>query len=89
MLREILTTRVPESNPQPLDERIANAHRDVQSMIDWLSIPGAALRYNLDAEFLLTMFIYLKHGCNPAESIEDIEVLVAYVKGEVQPCQQA
>lgn len=84
MSAQILTFPVPESNPQPLDERVANAHRDAAALISWLSIPGVGEKYNLEAAYLITMFKMCMESTSPGESVNDIDLLVEYIRQAVQ-----
>jgi len=84
MLTKIVSTHVPEANPQPLDERVANAHHDAQNLINWLSIPGVALRYNLEAGYLIGMFRMCMSSSTADEAVGDIELLIGYVKQTVE-----
>ena len=83
MFTEIVSTRVPNSNPQPLDERIQEAHRNAQNIINWITVPGVGQRYDLDVEFLVLMFTVLIHSTSPMESVDDIELLIDYVRDTV------
>ena len=83
MFTEIVSIRVPESNPQPLDERVANAHRDAAALISWLSIPGVGEKYNLEAAYLITMLKMCMDSTSPGESVNDIDLLVEYIRQAV------
>lgn len=83
MAAQILTFPVVQTNPQPLDERVQNAHRDAAALISWLSIPGVGLKYNLEAAYLITMLKMCMDSTSPGESVNDIDLLVEYIKGAV------
>lgn len=63
------------------EQAIANAHHNAQSMIDWLSLPSVAERYQiLDVGYIIGLFRLLMESCTKQEAIADIELLVEYVK---------
>lgn len=62
---------------------IAEAHTNARNVIAWLSVPGVALRYNLEADYIIGLLKMCMESCTKWEAVEDINMLIGYVKTTV------
>ena len=69
---------------ETLEERIANAHYEARSVIQWISLPSVAARYELlDVEYLVSILSVCIDSISPEEAIIDIGLIIDYVKSQI------
>lgn len=69
---------------ESLPTSVQEAHQDAQNLINWLSIPGVAERYNLEAGYLIGILKMCINSSTPEEAVGDIYLLAEYIKKMVQ-----